>query len=460
MHIVVFNGSPKGDVSVTMQYVQHLAKRFPQHTMEIVHIAQRIRKIESNEAYFQSILDTVKQADGVLWAFPLYTMLVHSHYKRFIELIFERGVGDAFAGAYTAALSTSIHFFDHTAHNYIRAICDDLGMKYVDGFSADMNGLLDAKKRSHFIQFAERFFGAIEKAAPTQPAFAPLMARNVRYEPGTPTRWQGLQGKRVLVVTDAGPADANLRAMVERFTASFDGEVSVIDLHDVDIKGGCLGCLRCGHDNVCAYTGKDGFVDFWNSQMRQADILVWAGAMHDRYLSSLWKTVLDRRFFNTHTPTLIGKQLAFIISGPLAQTPNLREILDAYAQMEMASLAGIVTDEYGDSTHIDSLLQNLAEDLVARAAGGYATPSNFLGVGGQKLFRDEVWSRLRVVFRADHRAYRRLGMYDFPQKKLGQRLVTGALGMLLRLPPMRKGMQRHMKQGMIMPLRKAVESQD
>jgi hypothetical protein len=55
---------------------------------------------------------------------------VHGNYKRFIELITERGVQDAFAGKYTATLSTSIHFYDHTAHNYMHAVCDDLNMKY------------------------------------------------------------------------------------------------------------------------------------------------------------------------------------------------------------------------------------------------------------------------------------------------------------------------------------------
>ena len=42
----------------------------------------------------------------------------HSNYKRFIELIFERHQEQVFAGKYTASLSTSIHFYDHTTHNY------------------------------------------------------------------------------------------------------------------------------------------------------------------------------------------------------------------------------------------------------------------------------------------------------------------------------------------------------
>ncbi len=41
MKIVVLNGSPKGDVSVTRQYVLHLEKVFPQHRFVVLHVAQQ-----------------------------------------------------------------------------------------------------------------------------------------------------------------------------------------------------------------------------------------------------------------------------------------------------------------------------------------------------------------------------------------------------------------------------------
>ena len=62
-------------------------------------------------------------ADGVLWAFPVYTFLVHAHYKRFIELVLERGAS-GFPGQIRGSDVHSIRFFDHTAHNYIHAICE------------------------------------------------------------------------------------------------------------------------------------------------------------------------------------------------------------------------------------------------------------------------------------------------------------------------------------------------
>ena len=63
---------------------------------------------------------------------------------------------------------------------------------------------------------------------------------------------------------------------------------------------------------------------------------------------------------------------------------------------------------------MDPALDRLAESWC-NSPCGYIKPRTFLGVAGMKIFRDDIWSELRVVFRADHRAYKSLGYYDFPQ---------------------------------------------
>jgi multimeric flavodoxin WrbA len=98
MKIVVLNGSPKGPVSVTMQYVAYIAKRHPEHELKVFHVAQKIHGLEKDPERFEAIIEEIRGSDGVLWAFPLYILLVSSQYKRFIELIGERGASGAFAG--------------------------------------------------------------------------------------------------------------------------------------------------------------------------------------------------------------------------------------------------------------------------------------------------------------------------------------------------------------------------
>jgi multimeric flavodoxin WrbA len=457
MKIVVLNGSPKGATSVTMQYVQYIQKMFPQHELSTVDIALRRKKIEGDESAFQEIVEQVRAADGVLWAFPLYILVVHANYKRFIELIWERGAEGAFENKYAASLSTSIHYFDHTAHNYVQAICDDLGMRYVGAFSPEMRDLLKENGRAQTQQFAQRFFDAIERRVPTVRRYPPLVTRTWDYAPGPGAHTVDAKGKRIVLVTDAEPQQANLRHMIERFRGAFAGEVDTINLHDLDIKGGCLGCLRCGYNYECAYTGKDEFIEFYNTRVKTADVVVFAGAMRDRYLSATWKNFFDRSFFNTHTPSLIGKQFAFIISGSLGQNENLREILQAWTELQHANLAGIVTDEVGDSAQVDGLLQVLAENLAWCAEAGAMLPLTFLGVGGMKVFRDDIWGPLRTVFQADHRAYRRMGIYDFPQRDWGVRALNAVTGVLFKIPQVREGFARQIKPQMVQPYQKIVQ---
>ena len=452
MKIVVLNGSPKGEISVTLQYVKYIQHQFPDHEYVVHHISQRIKKLEHEEQAFQAIIDDVREADGVLWSFPLYHMLVPSQYKRFIELLWERGAVNAFTGKYAAVLTTSIHFYDHTAHNYMNAICDDLGMHYVDGFSAEMQDLLEERGRRQLTLFAQDFLDALATQSPTIRNYPPVSFRPIEYAPGSATRTVSTNGKKVLVVTDSEGPDTNLAKMVERFCASFSGEVEVINLHDVDIKGGCMGCMQCGYDNVCAYTGKDGFVEFHKNKVETADILVWAGTIKDRYLSSRWKTYFDRSFFNTHKPMLHNVQLAMIVSGPLGQNANLRQILEVYPDFGQANFVGVVTDEYGDSAQIDQLLQAFAEKLVTYAQTGYVKPRTFLGISALKLFRDEIYGGLRFPFVADHRYYKQHGLYDFPGKDLRRRLFADLMMALVKFPRMREDIyKKRLKMEVIKP---------
>jgi len=458
MKITVLNGSPKGGLSATMQYVHFIQKKYPQHELKIFHVSQQIKRIEDNEEAFQEIMDEVGSSDGVLWAFPLYYLLVASQYKRFVELIFERKAQRVFKNRYAAVLTTSIHFFDHTAHNYMHAICDDLDMKVAGSFSAGMYDLLKGGNRDRLRLFAEAFFRAIEERIPTSKVYRPVTWRALNYAPGLMESKVEGGGKKILLVIDSENRQENLIRMAEQFRNAFSCETEMINLQGVDMKGGCLGCLQCGYDHTCAYTGKDEFIEFYNTKLKTADIVVFAGEIKDRYLSSRWKMFFDRSFFNTHTPSLSGKQIGFIVSGPLSQIPNLRQILEAYTDWQQANLVDIVTDEYEDSAVIDGLLQKLATDLVWFAERNYIQPRTFLGIGGMRIFRDDVWGRLRFPFRADHQFYTKHGIYDFPQKDYKGRIVSQILLLLTKIPTIRKEIyHKRMKEEMIKPLQKALE---
>jgi multimeric flavodoxin WrbA len=448
MKIVVLNGSPKGDISVTMQYVLYIRKKFPDHEYEILNIAHEIKKIERDTAAWDKIIERVRSADLVVWAFPLYVLLVCAQYKRFIELIAEKKAHDAFAGKYAVSLSTSIHFFDQTAHAYIHAVSDDLGMKYLGEYSAEMHDLVSEAERKRLEKFASLTFSAVAEKIPVQSEHATLVRSSFAYVPGGGQEPVPAGTQNVVILTDDDGSSPNLAAMTGRLRTAFTGPVDIINLHGLDIRGGCLGCCQCGYDNTCVYT--DGFVDFYRNTLVPAAIIIMAGSVHDRYLSSAWKQFFDRSFFKGHTPALKGKQIGFVIAGPLRQVPCLKEALVAWAD-NGGCHAHFVTDEVEESGDLDALLDTMARRLVQGAGSGYIPPHTFYAVGGHKIFRDNIWAGMRFVFQADYHYYQEHGMFDFPQAYLKTRLLNAILIPLTRIPGFRKKMFADMKHHMIEP---------
>ena len=458
MKITILNGSPKGDLSATLQYINYIHKKFPGLELSVHHVSQKIKSIEKKEKSFEKIIADVRDSDAVWWSVPIYVCLIPSQYKRFIELIWEKDAGEAFRDKYTAVITTSIHFYDNTGNNYMHSICDDLNMKYVDFFSPDMYDLLVEEHRAKLLQFAENFFDAVKNKVPVSKSFSPVIQREFDYTPGKPDTKVDLGDRKLLVIADSITPDANLTMMIQRFMESYAGEVELAELSRINIIGGCLGCIECGFDNRCAYTGKDDFIDFYNAKVKTADILVYAGTIKDRYLSATWKLFFDRRFFNTHMPTQAGKQVACLISGPLSQIPNLREIISALTELDQANLCGIVTDEFGESKDVDALLQSLAGNLVRDADKEYIKPVTFRGVGGRKIFRDDIWGRLRFPFIADHEYYEKHGLYDFPninpdEFKFGFDMIEA-----VKDPETREAVRKMIKTQMVAPHKKIVET--
>ena len=58
MKILVINGSPKGEYSITLQTVRYLEQQFPAHSFTVLHAGQKIKALEKD---FSSVADAVKQ---------------------------------------------------------------------------------------------------------------------------------------------------------------------------------------------------------------------------------------------------------------------------------------------------------------------------------------------------------------------------------------------------------------
>jgi len=332
-------------------------------------------------------------------------------------------------------------------------------MRFFGSHSAAMYDLLEAPERERLALFGRHFFEAIAADAPMPRAHDPIELRPFTYAPAPSAGALSTGGRRVIVVADQTDEATNLGRMVDRFRRSFADPIEVVDLREVRIRGGCAGCIQCGLDNTCIYRDVDEVFATY-AKLKAADVLVLAGEVKDRYLSSRWKLFLDRGFFHNHVPILVGKQVGLLVSGPLRQIANLRQVLEGYLECQRANLVEIVTDECADSGELDLQLESLARRLIACADSGYVRAPGFLSVAGGKLFRDEIWGPMRLVFQADHRYYRRHGFYDFPKRSVATRLREAIYGLLLKIPAFRREFRKRIKQEMVRPLAKLVDELD
>ncbi|MZP30352.1 hypothetical protein GTO91_11580 [Heliobacterium undosum] len=468
MKIAVLSGSPKGELSITLQYVRYLERILPDHEWEILHISRDIQRLEKDPKAWQGVVNAIAASKAVLWASPVYYYLVPSQLKRFIELAGERGVTEIFREKYAAVLLTSVHFFDNTAAEYLHGICDDWGMAYTGEFLAEMNDLAREEHRRNLLFFAGEFLRAAETSVPVARRYEPLPAGRPPCHhafPGALSNADALsqadpppqasntlpraprtETRRIVILTDG--KEGNLGAMVDAFAGHFPEPVQIVDLQELAIQGGCLGCLHCGYDNRCVYN--DDVQRILDTIVAPSDAVVFAGAIVDRFLSSRWKRYLDRSFVYGHIKGYEGKQIAYIISGPLRALPNLQIILEAYAQVSGGHHVGIVTDE--EPERAAALLVALAERMIRSIDARAQAPAPFWGTGGRLIFRDLVY-RLRGIFAADHRFFRRNGLYDYPHKELGNRSFQAFLSFLSLFPPVRKNLYGRMKENMLMSIK-------
>ncbi len=453
MKIVILHGSPKGEKSVTMQYVKFIQKKNPHHEYIVHNISKKIKRLEKNDLLFTEIMGDIDASDGIIWSFPVYTYFVPAQYIRFIELIKERDAAKAFKNKYTAAISTSIHFYDYTAHRYINAVCDDLEMNYTGFYSAEMDDLLNAENRKNLLKFADMFFYSIKNKVHCLRKFQPLQQNNFKFALEEPPRQVDSKDKKIVVLTDNDDPGSNIGKMIQRFTLSFKEKPTVINLNNIDIKGGCLGCIECGYDNQCAY--KDDFISFYKSKVISSDITIFAFELNGRMFSSRWKTYFDRRFFYNHIPEMKGKQLGIMIAGQVSS--YFYEFALALSEFQQANLSEIVTDECSDSEILNKDIQQLAEKSVSFANSGYIKPHTFLGVASKKIFRDDVFGKLRFICQADHRFYKKHRFYDFPHTQYKKRLFILFMMLVTKIPAIRKRFYSKAKDLLYAPHEKIVD---
>lgn len=438
MKIAVINGSPKGKYSITLQTVLYLEKKFPQHEFCVLNAGQQIKALEKD---FSKARDLLETSDAVIFSYPVYTFLAPAQLHRFIELTKSNNVN--LADKYATQITTSKHFYDITAHKYIEENSLDLGMRYIRGLSADMEDLLEEKGREDAEKFFERFLWAVKEEIYTSAA-AKSDERSAVAVTAAEQNASQKNDKDIIILTDETDPDSNLTAMINRFRNVFSYKTRIVNISEYPLAGGCLGCFRCAVSEKCVY--KDGFDTFLRENIQKADAIVYAFTVSDHSMGSRFKMYDDRNFCNGHRTVTVGMPVGYIVSGKYSEENNLRTVIEARAETGGNFLSGVATDENNPDAQIDVLAKSLDFALETH----HTAPQNFWGVGGMKIFRDLIY-QMRGMMRADHKFYKKQGIYDFPQKNKGKSLLMYAVGALLSNEKVLARMGNKMNEGMLMP---------
>ena len=461
MHVLVINGSPSGKNSITFQTVLFIEKHFKKINFNYLHVGSGIHAIEKS---FAEAEDALRSADLLLFAYPVYTFFAPSQLHRFIELIKEHGVD--LSGKYATQLTTSKHFYDTTAHQFIEDNCDDLGLRYITGLSADMEDLLSKKGQTEALKFF-RYVCWNMKHGLYEPARYASSSRDTvgagSCSSGSPdtqdtaTADPGSSGspdpsKRIVVITDL-PADGSGTALVDmigRFRENVSCTCDVVNIREFPFKGGCLGCFHCAANGTCIY--KDGFDSYLRNNIQSSDAIVYAYTIRDHSMGSRFKMFDDRQFCNGHRTVTMGKPVGYLVEGDLANEPNLITLMEARAQVGGNFLAGIAVSGIDMGREVNQL----ALRICYAADHAYNPPKNFYGVGGLKIFRDLIY-QMQGMMKEDHRFYKEHGFYDFPQKRKGTILGMYLVGAMMSNKKLRRKLGNKMTEGMLMPYKKILE---
>jgi len=440
MKVLVLNGSPKGQYSITLQTSLYLEKKFPEHEFQSLQVGQHIRSFERD---FSAAADAITGADLIIFSYPVYTFIAPSQLHRFIELLKASGLD--LSGKFATQITTSKHFYDVTAHRYVQENCQDLGMKFIKGLSADMDDLLTENGQKAAIEFFKYLCWSMEHDAyETIPARAATPAhRPVSAAASGDDKASG----DVVVVTDCAKDDKQLNAMIDRFRAVLRCKSRIVNISEYPFRGGCLGCFNCAAAGKCVY--KDGFDDFLRGSIQTADAIIYAFSIKDHSMGSVFKMYDDRQFCNGHRAVTMGKPTGYLISGNYPAEANLQMIIEGRSEVGGNFLAGTACDEVNPDEEID----RLAARLDYAVGNKYIQPANFYGVGGMKIFRDLIWL-MRGMMKADHRFYKEHGLYDFPQKKRATVLKMYLAGALISSPKLKAKIGSKMNEGMIAPYKK------
>ena len=160
-----------------------------------------------------------------------------SQLHRFIELVKEHNVD--LSNKFVTQITTSKHFYDTTAHQYIIDNCHDLNMKVIKGLSLDMEEMLNKDGQNTINEFFKHVCYSVKNDL-YEPHINFEFKELKPYQSSLENKEKNSEYKAV-IVADLLEDDNNLKNMIEDFKSTFKYNIDVVNIRNYPFMGGCLG---------------------------------------------------------------------------------------------------------------------------------------------------------------------------------------------------------------------------
>lgn len=342
MRVLIINGNPDGETTSALRACKHIGKAFPDHEFEQLDAGAGIRVLESS---FQSAAKLIAAADLLIFSFRAGSCFAPASIHRFIALMkqsVERGEL-SFEGKAATLLCSAGPLSEGFVRAFIEDNCADLGLNFIDGFSAEEKALRSKEALGAAFAFFSFVLWSISEGVFKTPRllsdeFTPVKLPFAGLLSVTPEVLPLTHRKSIAIVIDSAPGDSRLPAMVSRLKARLPYITEALNIRD----------LRC-----CSELDS-----YLRDSIGRHDAIVCAFSIEDHSMGFRFR-LLDDILYGNEGARPVFAACGYLISGALSREGQLRSILETCARERSCCYAGLACDESETEQAIDRLARRL-----------------------------------------------------------------------------------------------------
>lgn len=388
MNILVINGSPKNNYSITLQHVLFLKKHFKQDHFEFFNVKNQVEKVD--EDTISDLIDRIAVCDLLLFSYPVYTMSVPYALMNLMESLLKHVNRYKLMETYVSQITTSKHIFDTTAHDYMQTCFRDLGLNILSGHSADSEDLLCDQGQKELIAYMDRLIYQVKTKKKMSHDIIPVKTEQEAFVYEINAEHEKKISNIVVVYNGLTYSD-NLKEMIKAFDNMCRYRIHLLDLSNHHFEQSCKGCLACQFKMKCDIY--DDFDKMYQEKIDQASVVIIASDIKYHYLDKLFKLLEERAFLKGFDNQGNQQGIGYLLSSEIAYDHHLMTIIKAKAAYNNSYLLDVV--EHNQHTQV--AIENLCDQVHYYLEKTPYPEKNFYGLAGFDYYKRVVYNHRGVL---------------------------------------------------------------